>query len=265
MSAAVVGRAFLDQVIHIFDVMLGLPLVGGRPTVKRERTSGSMVTVCTQLTGDVSGLVALGLEPSVAFAIVNRLLNERRCQLGPDVTDAVGEVTNIVVGNARARLSQAGYPGLQASLPVVTYGRGQSLTFPEGSIPTQIPFTSGQGSLNLMLALVVSPAGSQDGAATAAAITTGRRLHETVTQMLRTSKTLPVGVNTESDAEANGVLLAMSDREMTLLVDPAIEQNRLTVHLRAPMPTTIQLDLAVASSRIVANLREVMGTYRQAS
>lgn len=261
MSAAVVGRTFLDQLSTVSHDMLGMRLTGGKPTVKRDRTSGHMVTVSAALSGQVVGTVALGMDPTVAFHLVARLLNERPSQLGPQVTDAVGEVGNIIFGSARAKLAGVGYAEVNSSLPAVGYGRGQPLSFPGGCIPTQIPFASEQGSLSLVLALNATP-GSPSPSDQTPTVSGNTVLHEAAAALLKVTRMLPVAIQATSGEETQGVMLAISDRELTLLVDPAIEQSQLTVRFHEPLPAGARFDLSVASSRLVANFREVIGQYR---
>ena len=61
-----------------------------------------------------------------------------------DVLDAIGELTNVIAGNAKAQLEEY---SLSLSLPNVISGIGAEIRFPEKSQPITIPFNSEFGPL----------------------------------------------------------------------------------------------------------------------
>ena len=79
-------------------------------------------------------------------------------EVDDDVLDAVGELTNIVAGGAKAELEEY---QLAVSLPSVITGRNHEVHFPSNVQPICIPFDTdwGEMSLEVGLAEVAEPVG----------------------------------------------------------------------------------------------------------
>ena len=56
------------------------------------------------LSGKAQGTVVLGLSREAAISAAEVLLQERPAEINGDVTDAVGELVNIIAGSAKAKL-----------------------------------------------------------------------------------------------------------------------------------------------------------------
>ena len=65
-----------------------------------------------------------------------------------DTRDAVGEITNMISGQARATLSEMGLP-LQGSTPSIVFGANHSLSFPGQVTTVAIPFETDYGAFTL--------------------------------------------------------------------------------------------------------------------
>ncbi len=101
------------------------------------------------LSGDVSGIIgmtspekklslAITFSKEAALKMHSSMLGEVLDEITPDVGDAVGELTNIISGQARKTLSENGID-LDASIPMVIIGENQSI-HPMGATSTVLPF-----------------------------------------------------------------------------------------------------------------------------
>ena len=99
------------------------------------------------ISGKGVGTVVLSMQPSVALnaAGVMLMINDMK-EIDNDVLDAVGEITNMVCGNAKAKMAQY---QLSISLPNILYGENCRLYFPQKSHPISIPFKCNWGLLAL--------------------------------------------------------------------------------------------------------------------
>ena len=101
------------------------------------------------ISGKGVGTVVLSMERSVAIRAAEvMLMMEGIAQVNNDVLDAVGELTNMVCGNAKAKLAQF---HLSISLPNVLCGEGCWLHFPQKSRPIKIPFKCDWGMLAIQV------------------------------------------------------------------------------------------------------------------
>ena len=96
------------------------------------------------LSGKAAGTVVLSLGRDVALGATEAMLGERPDALNADVSDAIGDLTNMIAGNAKIQLEQF---SMTLSLPNVGKGQSCEIDFPRGAAPISIPFTSKWGSV----------------------------------------------------------------------------------------------------------------------
>jgi chemotaxis protein CheX len=161
--------AEIDNIIYINPVIAGLEeAFNVQLNCKIERTGlGLMennqalypVSGIVGISGKGVGTVVLSMSESVAIkAAATMLMDPDIAEVNDDVMDAVGEITNIVCGGAKAKLAQF---QLSISLPNVLCGTNCRLHFPQHSHPIFIPFKCVWGSLALQIGFVF-PGGQQN-------------------------------------------------------------------------------------------------------
>lgn len=138
---------FVAAVQSVFKTMLGLEVTMGKPVLKDSKTTSSEVSGIMGLVGDRKGTVTVGLSNKGAIFVLQTLLGDTAESVTPEVIDAVGELTNIVSGQARKEFEKAGL-NLKASIPTVVVGRNVEINFitqvPTVSLP--FSFSTGNGS-----------------------------------------------------------------------------------------------------------------------
>jgi len=101
------------------------------------------------ISGKGVGTIVLSMERSVALkATAIMLMMDEHTEIDNDVLDTVGELTNMVCGDAKAKLSQF---QLSISLPNILHGEGCFLHFPQQAHPISIPFKCEWGLLALQI------------------------------------------------------------------------------------------------------------------
>lgn len=100
------------------------------------------------ISGKGVGTVVLSMSESVALKAASTMLMTDLTEIDDDVMDAVGEITNMVCGGAKAKLEQF---QLHMSLPNVLCGQNCRLHFPQNSHPISIPFKCEWGPLALQI------------------------------------------------------------------------------------------------------------------
>lgn len=153
---------FLASAISVFDTMLGWKLTRGTPFVKGSAQPQHEVSGVIGLSGNAQGTVVLGLSREAAISAAEVLLQERPPEINQDVTDAVGELVNIIAGNAKAKLE---HMNLSVSLPTVITGRGHCVDYPSKVTPISIPFESPWGEISVDVGLCDQCSGATGAAA----------------------------------------------------------------------------------------------------
>ncbi|HDQ40929.1 MAG TPA: chemotaxis protein CheX [Desulfonatronum sp.] len=137
---------FLNAVVGVLGMMASVEATPGKPFINRKRATVGDITGSIGITGHVSGVMSLTLDKPVILKIVNNMLSENYTELNSDIADAVGELTNMIAGQARQDLAKLGII-LKASTPAVVVGKGHEIQHVTSSPILAIPFTTPQGTL----------------------------------------------------------------------------------------------------------------------
>ena len=134
---------------EVFRTMLNCPIERTGLGLMENSHALYPVSGIIGVSGKGVGTVILSMQRSVAIkAAETMLMAEGLTQVDNDVLDVVGELTNMVCGNAKAKLEQF---HLNISLPNVLCGEGCWLHFPQNSHPISIPFSCQWGLLALQI------------------------------------------------------------------------------------------------------------------
>ena len=148
MSDVALAKPFVQATINVLSSMTGLSPVPGKPYVKKTDKAQGDVSAIVGITGCKSGAVALSFSQSCAIALVKGMLGDAIEDIIADTRDAVGEITNMISGQARATMSEKGQP-LQRSTPSIVIGANHSLSFPGQVTTVAIPFETDYGAFTL--------------------------------------------------------------------------------------------------------------------
>jgi chemotaxis protein CheX len=152
MKAAYINP-FINAVRRLFKTMMDLPLSIGQPGLNRETTPQHDVCGIIDVTGEVNGRVVVSMPETVAAKLASALLGDAIQELDEDVIDAVGEIANMIAGNAKTDFPE----GAGAiSVPRVVLGR-ESAPYPAAIPVIQIPCKTETGPLHIDVALKEGP------------------------------------------------------------------------------------------------------------
>jgi chemotaxis protein CheX len=147
--------------------MLGCEVRRGQPYLKVDGASDGYVSGVIGLSGRAVGTVVLNLSDNVAIRAASKMLSCELSKIDGDVCDAVGELTNMVAGAAKAKLAEY---QLAVSLPNVVTGKDHVVRFPSNVTPVCVPFETGWGPVVLEVGLVESPNAVPAGTTAAAQV-----------------------------------------------------------------------------------------------
>ncbi len=142
------AKPFIKATIDILSMMAMVTPKVGKPFVKKGNIATGDVTGVVGFTGNVNGSISISFDKKCAVNIVKNMLGDDIQDLMQDVKDAVGEITNMVSGQARAGLTEQGYK-LQGSTPTVIIGDNHTITHVTTSAVMAIPFTTEHGPFTI--------------------------------------------------------------------------------------------------------------------
>ncbi|HTN01166.1 MAG TPA: chemotaxis protein CheX [Planctomycetaceae bacterium] len=137
---------FVIATVALFDKMLQCRLTRGDLAVIPAVQHYHGVTAIIDLTGECNCRVALNLCRPVALSATSQWTGESVSAINADVVDTVGELVNIIAGQARAQLEHL---PLQMGLPQVLKTPTHRVEFPNVMRAIHIPFHSEWGLLSV--------------------------------------------------------------------------------------------------------------------
>jgi chemotaxis protein CheX len=100
------------------------------------------------LTGKTRGTVSVSFTEDCILSIVSNMLGEEMMELNNDIKDAVGEITNMITGQARQKLEEIGM-SLKAAIPTVITGKNHTITHITVAPVMAIPFSTDNGKFTI--------------------------------------------------------------------------------------------------------------------
>ncbi len=131
---------FLTATANVLSTMAMLTPETGKPYLKKGKTAIGDISGIIGMTGHSKGVVVLSFSKEAICKIVGSMLGEEYTEITSDISDAVGELTNMISGDARRRLVEAGYT-FEAGLPTIVSGKGHEIESVTSGPVIVMPFT----------------------------------------------------------------------------------------------------------------------------
>ena len=136
----------------VFKTMVAADITAGQPfAVGSSREPSADVSAMVGLSGDAVGCVVLSLPMDTAIRVAGKFAGVEMTRYHPDLADALGELANMIAGQAKAR-----FEGLQilVSLPSVIIGKEHSVSHLRQAPRVALPFYSALGEFWVEAAMV---------------------------------------------------------------------------------------------------------------
>lgn len=141
---------FILSNLETFAKMVGVEAKPGKPILKQDARLDYDISGIIGLSGKVIGTVSLSFPESTALAVCNKFMSANLKEMNAEILDAVGELINIVAGNAKKGLTEF---SIEISLPSVVVGKNHRIVEPKGSVGFVIPFASALGNFHMAVSL----------------------------------------------------------------------------------------------------------------
>ena len=141
---------FIVASMSLFKDYLGLDVKSGTPFVLDDPQALNEVSGIFGLAGDTTGSVVLSFSRDTAIKIISKFASVNYQALGSEVLDGVGELINIVAGNAKKDLLEF---KIVISLPGVITGNDYRIHWPEQVPVISVPFETSAGPFTLNVSL----------------------------------------------------------------------------------------------------------------
>ncbi len=141
---------FIRATLETFQTMIQMEVKPGKPAIKKDKEPTYDVSGVIGLSGEAQGSIAISFPKTIALKVVSAMLGTSIKTIDADVTDAIGEIANIIAGNAKKELSQY---KLTISLPNVIVGKSHSITAPSGTPTIIVPIQGNVGEFAMEVSL----------------------------------------------------------------------------------------------------------------
>lgn len=150
LTADQLTTPFIDSTQNVFSMMLGCS-VDLIDAAQYDATHSDFdLSGIIGFTGSLRGTIAISFDQNVGFSIAETLLGVRPSKIDNDVRDIVGELANMIGGNAKERLNS---PDIFLGLPTVVSGHGHEISLDPDAEVHQLYFSTPWGVLAIKVAL----------------------------------------------------------------------------------------------------------------
>jgi chemotaxis protein CheX len=141
---------FLNASMNLFNEFLGLKIQGEKPYLNPNSNKLDEISAIIGLAGDTRGAVVLSFSRITALKIVSKFADKEYTEVNNEVLNSVGELTNIIAGNAKRELEDY---HIDISLPGVIVGHKYEINWPKGIPVITIPFTCEFGKFTVNVSM----------------------------------------------------------------------------------------------------------------
>ncbi len=151
---------FLLAVATVFKTMVHMDVKVQKPRALTDPGTQADVSGVIGFSGDASGCVVLSFSTPVACQIASAFAGIPIDEKHPDFSDAIGELANMVAGNAKKDFEDM---NISISLPSVIIGRGHTVSGLRACPRLAIPCETPCGVFEVEVAMVVTKAPAAAG------------------------------------------------------------------------------------------------------
>jgi chemotaxis protein CheX len=139
---------FINATINVLETMAFMTVTAGKPYLKKDNVAVGDVSGILGLTGVANGTIAVTFEEKCILAVVSNMFGEAMTELDNEIADAVGELTNMISGQARRELEDMGKV-FKAAIPSVIIGKNHSIIHFSNGPKIAIPFNTSNGDFTI--------------------------------------------------------------------------------------------------------------------
>jgi len=143
---AVMVNPFVEGTLYILDTTAAVKVKPGQPFVKKHGKAAGDISGVLTVSGDISGTAAVSFTEQSILGVVSAMFGEEMTRIDEEITDAVGEIGNMISGHVTTKMTEMGRSIKVKLLDVIT-GKGHDIGHAEGKRVLVIPFRTTKGKV----------------------------------------------------------------------------------------------------------------------
>ncbi len=147
MNADCINK-MIEATIHTLETTAGAKIKARKPFVKDNPIATGAISGLIHLSGDFSGSFAVSFSEKFILHVVSTMFGEEMKEINDEIKDAVGEIANMISGQATIKLTELG-KALKAKLSSVQTGPGHSIVHLENHPVIALPYRTEHGDFTI--------------------------------------------------------------------------------------------------------------------
>jgi chemotaxis protein CheX len=143
---------FINATLNVLETMAFVKSEAGKPYLKKDNVARGDVSGVIGITGETNGTIYVTFDEPSILKIVSNMFGEEMAEINNEITDAVGELTNMISGQARRELEEIGKV-FHGAIPSVISGKNHKLMPMTKGPKIAIPFKTDSGNFTVEVAL----------------------------------------------------------------------------------------------------------------
>ncbi|MDZ7640477.1 MAG: chemotaxis protein CheX [Desulfurivibrio sp.] len=146
MIQAELINPFLNAARNVIETMAQTKVKAGKPHLKEDKLAyGEVTGVIGMSSENITGSMIVSFSaPAILTIVSNMLMEEVRPKIDDEVVDAVGEITNMICGGAKADLAKIDHK-FDLATPTMIVGKGVEISYYSSTPTVVIPFETETG------------------------------------------------------------------------------------------------------------------------
>jgi len=143
---------FISATVKVLETMASTKVISDKPFLKKDKIARGDVTGIIGITGEANGTISVTFDEGSILGIVSKMFGEELKEMNAEISDAVGELTNMISGQARRKLEENGRE-FEAAIPSVVTGKDHEINHITSGPIVAIPFTTDGGKFTIEICL----------------------------------------------------------------------------------------------------------------
>jgi len=136
---------FLASMLNVMSTMAQMELSPEKPKLKKDEVAmGDVSGLIGMVSDQAKGSLSITFEGPLAIATMKNMVGEGPDEINEEITDLVGEITNMVTGGAKRMLSEKGFE-FDMATPMVVSGKNHTIHHKAEGPIVIIPLNSSHG------------------------------------------------------------------------------------------------------------------------
>ncbi|WDE11108.1 chemotaxis protein CheX [Thalassomonas haliotis] len=136
---------FLASMLNVMSTMAQMELAPEKPKLKKDEVAmGDVSGLIGMVSDQAKGSLSITFEGPLAIATMKNMVGEGPDEINEEITDLVGEITNMVTGGAKRMLSEKGIE-FDMATPMVVSGNNHTIHHKAEGPVVIIPLNSPHG------------------------------------------------------------------------------------------------------------------------